>query len=271
MPSATRSPQFLNIDSSHRIIAHASGGSQLGNYPNAIECLDHWHAAGVRYFEFDLQWTIDRHLFGLHDWGRTFRRWFDTSALPWHWRLRLRLGARRGPPWRLLSELPMRGGLTPITPERLAIWLASHPEAWLVTDVKRGNPEALRELALVMGKLRSQVVAQVFSLEEIKLARELGFGKVGWANYIPKWSLADQASRLPGLPLDVVVLDEKTLTGPDSNRPLDTLRQAGFEVWVFTVNDPQRLASLPVAVNGIITDQLQPAKRPAVDPGRISS
>lgn len=258
MPEAIERPTFQTIATEHRVIAHAGGGSELGNYPNAMECLDRWYSAGVRYFEFDLQWTHDGQLVGVHDWGPTFRRWFDRRALPWHWRMRLRMGAHRGPPRALFERLPMRGGLTPITPERLKPWLARHKDAWLVTDIKRDNPDALRELAAVLGSLRERVMAQVFSLDELELARELGFGQVAWANYVPKWPLDRLAEALPGQPLDAVVLDQRTLSGQPCYAPLDRLRQAGFELWVFSVNDPDRLDTLPRAVNGIITDCLLP-------------
>jgi glycerophosphoryl diester phosphodiesterase len=261
MPAQAPDLKFQTITTAHRIIAHASGGSDMGNYPNAIECLDRWHAAGVRHFEFDLQWTSDGRLIGLHDWGPTFRRWFDISALPWSWRLSLRLRPRHGIPLNLFEQMPMQGGLTPVTPERLATWLAQHPEAWLVTDIKHRNPAALKVLAECLGSYRRQVMAQVFSVEEIDLARSLGYGQVAWANYVPRLGLAKLARRLPTLPLDVVVLDESTLASPACDRPLETLRAAGFEVWVFTVNDPDRVASLPGAINGIITDQLLPVSR----------
>lgn len=256
--------QFQAVETDLRIIAHAGGGSELGNYPNAIECLDRWHATGVRHFEFDLQWTRDGQLVGLHDWGPTLRRWFDTSDLPWYWRLSLRLRPRHGIPLSLFKQMPMQGGLTPITPERLATWLAQHPEAWLVTDIKHRNPAALKVLAECLGSYRRQVLAQVFSVQEIDLARSLGYGQVAWANYVPKLGLAKLARLLPALPLDVIVLDESTLASPACDRPLDTLRAAGFEIWVFTVNDPDRVANLPRAINGIITDQLLPASQPSI-------
>jgi glycerophosphoryl diester phosphodiesterase len=252
--------QFQAIDSTHRIVAHASGGSELGDYPNAMESLDRWYAAGVRYFEFDLQWTSDRQLVGLHDWGSTFRRWFDIRALPWRWRLSLCLRPRHGIPSALFAQLPMRGGLSPIRPEALAAWLARHPDAWLVTDIKRGNAQALCELAEKLGDYRRQVLAQVFTRAEITLARSLDYGQVGWANYGPKLSLSKLARQLPGQALDVIVLDQATLKQPACNAPLESLRSAGFEIWVFTVNDPDRVRSLPPAVSGIITDCLMPSR-----------
>ena len=259
---ANREPavlEFEAIASPRLLIAHASGGSPLGNYPNAVECLDWWYQQGVRHFEFDLQWTRDGHLVGLHDWGPTFRRWFDPATLPWHWQLRTPGIELCGLPRDVFLAMGMRGGLTVITPKRLRDWLGSHPDAWLVTDIKRNNPEALTQLAEVFGPLKAQVLAQVFSLAEIHLARELGYARVGWANYVPKLPINELPGMLAGQPLDVVVVNHKTIIDPATHPYLDELRQLGMDLWVFTVNDPERLAELPDSVNGAITDRLLPA------------
>jgi glycerophosphoryl diester phosphodiesterase len=255
---------FEAVSTQRRLIAHATGGSELGNYPNAVECLDAWYERGVRYFEFDLQWTSDGQLVGLHDWGPTFRRWFDVSALPWPQKLLGPLISYRGLSSQIFSELPMRGGLTMIDPHRLHTWLTSHPDAWLVTDLKRDNSIALKTLSEILGPLTKRLLAQVFSLNEIQIARQLGYGKVGWANYVPRWPVESLPESLDQQPLDVVVLNQKTIRDPATHPSLEKLRQRGLDVWVFTVNHPETLNDLPESINGIITDRLLPAPDRAV-------
>lgn len=250
--------EFQPVKTDRCIIAHATGGHRSGQYPNARECLDDWYAKGVRRFEFDLHWTLDGHLVGLHDWGPTFRRWFDPSTLPLAWKIASPLIRHRGLPLPVFRKLAMRGGLTPIDCRILNDWLCDHPDAWLVTDIKQDNPNALRHLAEVFGPLKSRIVAQVFCVEEIVLARELGYGRIGWANYVPRLPIEQLPGLLKDQSVDLVVLNRKTIRNPSTRPHLQTLRGQGCDVWLFTVNDPEELATLPDSVNGIITDRLLP-------------
>ena len=99
----------------------------------------------------------------------------------------------------------------------------------------------------------------MFSLAELEHAQRLGFGRTGWANYGPNWSLSRLLATLPGRGLDVLVLDESRLRLPRDTRPLNQLAAAGLELWVFTVNDAERLHALPASIRGVITDSLMPA------------
>ncbi|MGY6587191.1 MAG: glycerophosphodiester phosphodiesterase family protein [Wenzhouxiangella sp.] len=250
--------QFQTIETDRELIAHAAGGSQAGSYPNAVESLDLAYQRGYRSFEFDLQWTRDDELVGLHDWRGTLAHWYDLNTLPARWRWARRLWPGCALPAPIFFSLPMRLGWTPLTPERLRDWLSCHPDCWLVTDIKRDNPRALTRLAQVFGESRSRVLAQVFSLGELELAQKLGFGRTGWANYGPKWSLSRLLQTLPGRGLDVLVLDESRLRLPQDTGLLDQLDSAGLELWVFTVNNPERLHALPASIRGVITDSLLP-------------
>jgi len=249
---------FEPVATDRLIIAHATGGSELGSYPNAIECLNDWYAKGIRWFEFDLHWTRDGHLVGLHDWGPTFRRWFDPAGLPLSWKLAAPLIRHQGLPLTTFQKLSMRGELTPIDPGLLSDWLADHDDAWLVTDIKTRNDIALEKLAEIFGPLRTRVLAQVFSTAEITLARELGYGRIGWANYVPKRPIAELPGLLEDQPIDLVVLNRKTIRDPATWSDLARLRSMGLDLWLFTVNDAEELAALPDSVNGIITDRLLP-------------
>ncbi len=253
---------FEHIDTPRTLIAHAAGGSALGSYPNARQCLDQWYAWGVRHFEVDLQPTPDGSWVALHDWGPTLRRWFDLRALPWHKQLLRPLWPRVALPGALLRALPMRGNLSVLTPDALHEWLKAHPDAWLVSDIKADNPNGLKMLADTLGERSRQVVAQVFTIAEIDLAHELGFGRVAWANYVPKWPLSSLPDRLAEQRLDLVVLDHRKINLPDDRPHLKRLRDQGRELWVFTVNDRQRLNALPSAISGVITDRLLPPAAP---------
>lgn len=253
---------FETVQTDRTLIAHAAGGSELGSYPNAVECLDQWYAWGIRHFEVDLQPTPDGSWVALHDWGPTLQRWFDLRELPLRERLLRPLRPRAPLPAAVLRSLPMRGGLTVLTPQLLTDWLKRHPDAWLVTDIKAANPAGLNMLAGMLGNHVSQVVAQVFTIDEIRLARTLGFGRVAWANYVPKWPLHTLPDRLSDQPLDLIVLDQRKLKGADDHLHLERLAAQGREIWVFTVNDRARLNALPKLISGVITDRLLPAPEP---------
>lgn len=249
---------FETVSTPRTLIAHACGGSAIGSYPNALESLDHWHAIGVRYFEFDLQPTPDGSWIGLHDWGPTLRRWFDLSALPLKEQLLAALHPRRALSSGLMTSLRMRGDLTVITLPRLQAWLLAHPDAWLVTDIKQDNAAGLQDLARTLGPLVKRVVAQVFAIEEIGLARSLGYGQVAWANYVPRWPLDVLPAGLAGQGLDLVVLDQRRLRPGVDEPHLQALIEQGLSIWVFTVNDRRRMEALPESITGVITDRLIP-------------
>ncbi|TVR95158.1 MAG: hypothetical protein EA418_08220 [Wenzhouxiangellaceae bacterium] len=249
---------FETVSTPKTLIAHACGGSAIGSYPNALESLDQWHAMGVRYFEFDLQPTPDGSWIGLHDWGPTLMRWFDLSGLPLKEQMLAALQPRRALSSGLMTSLRMRGDLTVITLRRLRAWLQVHPEAWLVTDIKQDNAAGLQDLARALGPLVQRVVAQVFTIEEIGLARRLGYGRVAWANYVPRWPLNALPAGLAGQHLDLVVLDQRRLRSGTDEPHLQALINQGFAIWVFTVNDRQRMEALPECVTGVITDCLVP-------------
>ncbi len=250
--------QFQRLETDRKLIAHACGGSHAGSYPNAVESLDIAYERGYRCFEFDLQWTRDGQLVGLHDWRSTLAHWYDLGQLPmrWRWARRLRPGCAL--PASVFFSLPMRLGWTPITPDRLREWLTKHPDCWLVTDIKRDNAHALNRLAHTFGESRSRVLAQVFSLAELDLAKSLGFGRTGWANYGPKWSLSRLIETLPGRGLDVLVLDAQRIRPLRDKALLERLQKDGLELWVFTVNDKEQLRRLPASISGVITDSLLP-------------
>ena len=111
-------------------VAHAGGGIDGKRYTNSLEAMNHNYNKGFRLFELDLSWTSDGHLICLHDWDKT-PKWL----LNYHKEEPLTLNE--------FSSLEKPLKLTPCDIERINSWLKSHPEAYIITDIKGNNFKGL--------------------------------------------------------------------------------------------------------------------------------
>ncbi len=146
-------------------IAHAGGVYKGILYSNSLEALEYNYTLGVRYFEIDFCWTKDRHLVAIHDWDKSLHRRFGITT------------------GRILTHKEFLGfkqsdNLTQISLEKLIQWIAIHPDAFVITDVKSGNFEALQFIANRYSHHLNNFIPQIYSYDEYEKVSHLGFKNI---------------------------------------------------------------------------------------------
>jgi len=219
------------------LIAHAGGGINMKTYTNSLEALNANYAKGHRYFELDFSWTADGRLVLIHDWKRTFKKWFNAKGVP-------KLSQ--------FKSLKMNFSMTQMSLEDLIKWINGHKDAFVVTDVKAPNIPALKRISDKAGKHRDQFIPQIYALSEYAPAQELGFRNIILTLYCLKIS-------------DKKILDFATrkhlfaVTMP-LNKAIETplarnLIKKKVRVYVHTVNKLEVWEKLKqIGISGVYTD-----------------
>lgn len=63
------------------LIAHAGGGLEAGMYSNSLEALNRSARSGHSLIEVDFSATKSGELVLIHDWGRTYKQYFEPSSV----------------------------------------------------------------------------------------------------------------------------------------------------------------------------------------------
>ncbi|MBB4658984.1 gamma-glutamylcyclotransferase [Parvularcula dongshanensis] len=212
-------------------IAHAGGALNGRPYTNSLEALDASYARGFRWFELDFKRCSDGAIGCRHDWK-------DFSG--------------RAPSLEALKQR-FAGVYTPLCATSLSAWMAAHPDAVLVTDVKEDDQlPVLRDL-LAAGVPPGRTVVQLFDPQEDEPVAALGFPRRSIILY--RYQGTSRALRAfvdAARPVAVAAAQGEA-------RRLSRLR--GAARWVYTVNAPDALAGLAArGVSGVFTDDLGPGR-----------
>lgn len=226
------------------LIAHAGGGVHGRAYVNSREALDHNYALGHRFFELDFCWTADGELVAIHDWEGTWRALFP--------------GARhdRAPTRAEFLAAAMLDGDTPLDLARLRAWLAGHPDAWIVTDVRGRNLEALQKMRRELGPEAERLIPQLYHPHTWADIRALGYSRVIFTLYATSLGSDALLDFIRGAALFAVTVDPSR---PDAERIIAETGKAGIPVYVHTFNettDFERFRAM--GVHGLYTDFLHP-------------
>ncbi len=214
-------------------IAHAGGAFNGEAYTNSLEALDTAYGRGFRWFELDFKWTADGHIGCRHDW-----RSFGGTAPT-------------------LADLKARfeGCFTPADAESLAGWMAAHPDATLVTDVKEDDQIPVLEGLAAAGVPAGRTVVQLFDPDEDEAVARAGFSLRSIILYRYKGS----AHRLDAFLRREA--DPPTAVGLSLAQARNGLakRLEGLPLWVYTVNRPADVRHLRgMGAEGLFTDRLAP-------------
>ncbi len=144
-----------------RFVAHAGGLVDGVAYSNSLDALEAGYRRGYRLFELDFSWTSDQQLALIHDWEQSWARLFAEQGVPTAERFR---SAR-------MSE----GRHRQMMLDDLLAWLGQHEDAFVVTDVKEHNVEALQRIAGDAGELATRFIPQIYDPDEFDAVRALGF------------------------------------------------------------------------------------------------
>ncbi len=226
------------------LISHAGGELDDTDYCNCEEAFNlSYDERGHRYFEVDLHWTRDGELVLIHDWGQTYNKWFGGNA-----------NENMPPSLDQFLSLKMANGRTQMSLDELASWLRDHPDAFVVTDIKRDNTRALTVISDRYPTLRAQFIPQIYQLDEYEQVSALGYEKIILTLYKARANDFEVLEFARNNKLFAVTgwtgkLRQSTL--------IEALSAAGIPVFVHTINyNFKAIRFLQRDVHGIYTDTL---------------
>lgn len=225
-------------------IAHAGGAVEGATYTNSFDALELNILKGFKYFELDFNFTSDGQLVCIHDWETNFERAFGFKAA----------GV---PTLKEFERLVKRSKFDNCTLDRLVPWLAAHPAAIIVTDVKGDNLSALRVIADKVPGFGKKVIPQIYLPQNYDVVKAMGYEQVIWTLY------------RSGAPGKDVLKRVRTFKGSFAitmpvNRAITTLPKElalmDIPTYVHTINKKEDAAALMnrFGVTEIYTDRLYP-------------
>lgn len=165
--------RLLNLHNgfiAHRV-AHAGGGINNRTHTNSIEALDANIQKGFQYFELDFSFTKDGKLVCSHDWEHSFKRSFGFKTD--------KILTLKEFNYLVKNESEFQI----CTANSLAEWMKENPAAYIVTDVKENNIEALNIILQTLPNAKVRVIPQVYDPENLEAITNLGFEKIIWTLY----------------------------------------------------------------------------------------
>lgn len=227
-------------------VAHAGGGVDGMTYTNSYQALDSSFKRGFRYFEIDLDFTADKQLVCIHDWDEGFRRNFgyavdDVPTLA---------------EFEALTAINSKA--TNCTLDGLMDWMAGHPQARLVTDIRADNIHALNTIVSELPEARSRVIPQIYDPLQYAAVKALGFEQVILTLYRYQGNLSDLSGQVQQWQGDFAITMPINVARTGFARHL---RSLGIPSYVHTVNDRAQGAQLmqDQGVAEIYTDFLDPS------------
>jgi glycerophosphoryl diester phosphodiesterase len=231
-----------------KYIAHAAGGINGQTYTNSLEALNLNYRQGGRLFEVDFDLTRDGVVVAIHGWeaaddfiGGTEHKQYSHHAF---------------------KTFKRRDGFTQMDIDRVAKWLAAHPDAYIIPDVKTEgkNIEVLKKILTKYPQLSRQIIAQIYNFNEYEPVRELGFEHIILTGYRMKDKDEAIVNFAKNAQLYAIVLPQwRFKTNSLSNQ----LKSLGFFLYTHTINDCKKVAELnKKGVDGFITDFLLQKKCP---------
>jgi glycerophosphoryl diester phosphodiesterase len=151
----------------NRLIAHGGGGIKRNNklimYSNSLEALNESYKVGHRLIEVDIEWTLDKQLVLVHDWGEGFKYNFDAKARKYS--------------LKEFKLLKMKNGLTQITAKELENWVEKHPDVQIITDIKSKNADALKKISKENPYLKKQLIPQIYAFDQYEKVKQIGYSR----------------------------------------------------------------------------------------------
>ncbi len=227
-------------------VAHAGGAYHNIPHTNSIQALESNYRAGHRYFELDFSWTKDNHLVCLHDWADSIKRSFGIEPS----------GPLTYARFRQLNEAKKE--YTKCTLPTLAAWLQRNPDAYIITDIKSRNMDALRLLRKNLPNAQNRVIPQVYHPQNFAAIKQLGFNQMIWTLYIEEKMSNDEiiqwARRFQG-PVAITMPPYRAKTDLPKR-----LRSLGIPTYVHTFNTEanRELYTKKYGVTELYTDFLPP-------------
>ena len=200
-------------------IAHAGGGIEGKSYTNSLQALNFNYERGFILFEIDFSWTTDNQLVCLHDWDRT-PKWL----LNYHEEKPLSLSQ-----FNTLENEKIK--LKPCDLNSLNKWLADHPKAYVVTDIKGRNLEGLALILNTIKNAEHRVIPQFTQPEHYQPVKEMGFKSLIWTLYNYKGT--NKSVQTEAIKMDLFAI---TMPPHRAKQGLAKLLPAEIPTYVHTIN-----------------------------------
>lgn len=240
-------------------IAHAGGGYNKKTYTNSINALE-VNKDSYNFFEIDFVWTSDNHLVCLHDWDTsakvTFGHEFDPAPTLYDFE-------------KLVRDHPQYKNCTA---ETLIDWLEANPDKKIVTDVKRGNVQALKYIAELYPHYAQRFIPQIYNPEQYEPIKKMGYEDIIFTLYRFSGEHAEVLKAVSNMSLYAVTVPKRHIRTEISldfekwGLPHDfitvrlpyNLAQLNVPTYVHTVNNQKEWIDLQrVGVSEIYTDWLE--------------
>lgn len=236
----------------YRIVAHAMGAIEHKPYTNAYEAFVANYEKGTRIFEVDFMLSTDGYPLARHEWSANMSKLLgQTRTLP---------EEKQDQPLsrKEFMNTPIFEFYTPLDGKGILDLLEHYPDAYIITDTKEDEAGYLRLLRKLAEEattrnpaLLDRVVPQIYSREMLAKVKDIyPFPQVIYTLYESEDS-------------DDVVVEFAKETGvwvtiSDSQATekfVSNLVQTGTRVYVYTVNDEERIRELSkMGVSGFYTD-----------------
>ncbi|MDP8230935.1 MAG: glycerophosphodiester phosphodiesterase family protein [Candidatus Gorgyraea atricola] len=222
-------------------VAHGGGIVYGIAGSNSLEALNHNYKKGFMFFELDFEWTTDEEMVLIHDWDFFVNELFSVEEK------RYSLEEFR--------KFKMVKDLTQLPIDDLIIWMTSHSDAYVVTDIKKDNIRGLEEIFSDYPAVRDNFIPQIYSFEEYQKVKDIGFKHIILTLYASDYSNEEVIDFLTSNKVSALTMRDNKAT----KRFIKELDELDIFTFVHTVNDidlKNELAEL--GVDGFYTDSLSP-------------
>ena len=225
------------------LIAHAGGKIGDETYTNCQEALDTNYSKGFRLFELDFEWTSDNKPVALHSWDGYIKRFFKEVPKQYT--------------YNEFMDFKMINNWHQLDLEKLSIWLKSHPDAFIVTDVKENNVELLKIISENYKDVQDQFIPQIYQMDEYIKVEYMGYKNIIYTLYLSKNTddeIIDFVKRNKLFAVTMSIYKAKTGL-------LQRLEESGVFIYTHTINSEESQKDLEqVGIDGFYTDSL-PVKK----------
>lgn len=239
--------QLLNLSNGFIAlrVAHAGGGINNKTYTNSLDALDANIKKGFQYFEIDFSFTKDGRLVCLHDWDHSFKRSFGFKTDE---KVTLK---------EFSYLVKNKSEFQKCTANSLVKWMNENPAAYIVTDVKENNIEALKIILRTFPNAKNRVIPQVYDPENLEEIKDLGFEQIIWTLYRFSGDNDEVLDWVEKFHAPIAVTMPKSRA--ESTLPKE-LEEKGIPSYVHTINTTQEEEKYinKFRITELYTDYLQP-------------
>lgn len=237
------SEHHAHLQEDIRYIIHAAGEIDGMKGSNSLEALDATYVAGCCYVELDFQFTADGELACVHNWHTEY-----SSAM-----------SEDGTPMTLAEFQSCRiyDRYTPLCLDSLADYMITHPELYIITDIKEGVVAGAERIAEDYPDLVDRFIIQIYEGDEYDPVREAGFENIIYTLYQLDWqSKTDTKALVRYAKTHPLLAYTFAYELCEIDGCVAGMQKAGVPLYVHTVNGAeQQQVYFDMGIAGVYTDE----------------